>query len=172
MHPACILLRMRLIKLKILKTNLPIDIFGRGCAFYLHSQHPSHSDRRIRGRFQTDEPYKEYQYTIAIENFTSVAYVSEKCVNPLLCGTKVVYFGASNVNQIFASVQQEIVLLTGNLSQDIQYIRSLYYLWSNPILTASSLLSDPRSTEQENIAKVKHRVNILNHLPALFDLSK
>jgi hypothetical protein len=147
----------------ILKTALPIDIYGRGCAFFLHPQHPSHTDRRIRGKFDSDsdEPYKEYLYTVAIENFTSDAYISEKCINPLLCGTNVLYQGASKVLEIFGPTSTSgIHLLTGNLVRDMNYIRSLYFAYG----TNSFLCPIP----QIDITNVKAKINFFNHLHKLF----
>ena len=41
---------------EILKTNLPIDIWGNGCIYYKNIK-----DNRIKGDFKEIEPYKDSQ---------------------------------------------------------------------------------------------------------------
>lgn len=47
----------------ILRTNLPIDIYGRGCKFY------NVNDARLKGDFDEREPYESYQFHICIGTF-------------------------------------------------------------------------------------------------------
>ena len=61
----------------ILKHELPIDIYGRGCFKYSMFHSPY-----IRGNFENLEPYENYDFHIAIENVQSNHYFSEKIVNP------------------------------------------------------------------------------------------
>lgn len=72
----------------ILQSDLPIDIYGRGC------EDLKVSDPRIKGAF-TDStlPYKGYAFTIAIENYKYDHYITEKLVSPLLYGCTVLYWG-------------------------------------------------------------------------------
>lgn len=87
-------LRHELVK-RILASNLPIDIYGRGCALY------NSSDSRLKGTFSEIEPYEGYKYHIAIENFETEAYFSEKLMNPLLCGTIPIYNGCRTADAYF-----------------------------------------------------------------------
>ena len=47
-----------------IKQNLPIDIYGRGCVYY------KTNDPRFKGQFEETEPYLDYKFHIAIENFS------------------------------------------------------------------------------------------------------
>jgi hypothetical protein len=78
---------------KILETDLPIDIYGRGCKYYGYL-----NDKRIKGEFIEMEPYENYEFHICIENFETNHYFSEKIINALLCGTTPIYMGCRNIN--------------------------------------------------------------------------
>jgi len=104
--------RHELVK-EILKTNLPIDIYGRGCPLY------NMNDNRIKGKFEEKELYEDYKFHICIENFQTSYYYSEKIINPLLCGTIPIYLGCKNMDK---SLSESTHFLTGNLSQDMAFI--------------------------------------------------
>ena len=78
---------------KILESDLDIDIFGRGLNI---------DDRRYKGALK----YKysglmPYEYSIAIENSNEKNYVSEKFFDCVLCNTTPIYNGAPNVSEIY-----------------------------------------------------------------------
>jgi hypothetical protein len=102
---------------KILQTNLPIDIYGRGCKFYKHLNDP-----RIRGEFVEGEPYNDYQYHICIENCQTNHYFSEKIMNPLISNTIPVYMGCRNIDSYFPDM---VIKLSGNIEEDISILRQL-----------------------------------------------
>jgi hypothetical protein len=99
----------------ILKTDLPIDIWGRGC-----STVPS--DPRLRGEFVQDSvlPYQDYQFHICIENHYSDHYFSEKIVNALLSECTPIYYGCRKINDYFP---EQILSLIGNVKDDIDRIK-------------------------------------------------
>jgi hypothetical protein len=130
---------------EILRTNLPIDIYGRGAFFYEKT-----NDSRICGRFEEYEPYIEYQYTIAIENFRTPQYMSEKLANPLLCGTNVLYLGATNAINKFG---EGIIFLTGDIQNDMDIIRKIYGQPPKPI----------------QIGEIKDKMNIIKDAKEIFD---
>jgi len=99
----------------ILKTNLPIDIYGRGCVFY-------HNDDRIKGKFKKIEPYETYKFHIAIENFSLPHYFSEKIVNSLLCSSIPIYLGCQNIDSYFDNT---VIKLTGNVHQDMELLKNI-----------------------------------------------
>jgi len=132
---------------EILKTNLPIDIYGRGCIFYKNC-----NDNRLKGEFKEYEPYESYQYHIAIENFQSNRYFSEKIINPLLASTIPIYLGCKNIHDYFPT---ETIDLTGILKEDITI---LHNICNNP----SSYLT------QIDVSKVKQTTNFLVHIEKLF----
>jgi hypothetical protein len=106
--------------MEILKTDLPIDIYGRGCQYY-----DSVSDSRLKGEFTETEPYLEYDYHIAIENFKTSHYFSEKIVNSLICGATPIYWGATSIEEYFGN--QSVILLKGNVLEDIVLLQELYH---------------------------------------------
>lgn len=112
-----------LIVQEILKRNLPIDIYGRGCFAYKE-------DPRIKGPF-TEEmvylPYLNYKYHICIENFSLDHYFSEKITNALLAHTIPIYFGCRKINEYFPDM---VINLNSDLKNDMKIIEGV--LNSNP----------------------------------------
>lgn len=100
---------------QILKTNLPIDIYGRGCAFY-------QNDSRLKGVFKKTEPYLSYKFHICIENFKTPHYFSEKITNTLLSSTVPIYYGATTIDSYFPNC---IIKLTENIQQDILLLQNI-----------------------------------------------
>jgi hypothetical protein len=106
----------------ILKTQLPIDIWGGGCKFY------NVNDDRIRGPFDINstKPYESYLYHVSIENFRLPHYFSEKIINPLIYGTIPIYYGCYNISKYFPN---QIIDLSGNIDNDMQLLENIC---SNP----------------------------------------
>jgi hypothetical protein len=126
---------------EILKTDLPIDIYGRGCKYY--KQHLI--DSRFKGEFTDKEPYLEYEYHIAIENFQNPHYFSEKIINPLLCGTTPVYLGCTNIHSYFGD---SLIDLTGNVQEDMTLLIKLCREYQEGIKCKSTKMT------QEEILKI------------------
>jgi hypothetical protein len=101
----------------ILKSDLPIDIYGKGCRYYSNIK-----DQRIKGEFKDKEPYLQYIYHIAIENYKTPHYFSEKIVNPLLCGTIPIYLGCRNIDTYFPN---NIIHLSENIETDMKMLREI-----------------------------------------------
>ena len=89
--------RIRLVD-EILKTELPIDIWGLGCNL---DRYKKLTDPRIKGKFERFEPYMKYKFHVCIENFQSNHYFSEKIINSLLVNTVPIYLGWEILNNIF-----------------------------------------------------------------------
>ena len=104
------------IVLNILKSNFPIDIWGSGCG-YLNS-----SDPRIKGAFKNNEPYKNYQFTIAIENTKYPHYITEKFEFPLKNKTIPIYWGAKYIEHYYPNC---CIQLSGNIKSDILLIKDI-----------------------------------------------
>jgi hypothetical protein len=101
----------------ILKTDLPIDIYGHGCELY-------RGDSRLKGSFESDlTVHGPYKYHIAIENYQRRWYYTEKIINPLQCGTVPLYYGCPNITDVFPSIP--IITLTGNINEDMCTIKAL-----------------------------------------------
>jgi len=138
---------------KILNSNLPIDIYGKGC--YLHKK----KDKRLKGPFQNDVlPFLDYKYHICIENFCLNHYFSEKIINPLLCNTTPVYGGCKKINEYFAyasvSHKNPILFLTGDIEADFKMIQ---YLCENP---------EPR--DEISIDYVLQKISMYNKLKEMW----
>lgn len=102
--------------LEILKHNLPVDIYGRGCVYY------KQYDVRFKGFFKDNEPYEDYKFHIAIENFESNHYFTEKIINPLLLNCSPIYLGCRNIDEYFPDV---VIKLNGDIEHDIKLIKSI-----------------------------------------------
>ena len=101
----------------ILKSDLPIDIYGNGCKYYNTIKDP-----RLKGEFTSKEPYLDYQFHIAIENFQTPHYFSEKIMDALICKTTPIYFGCQNINTYFPNT---IIHLTGILDLDMRLLKNI-----------------------------------------------
>lgn len=98
---------------KILEKKLEIDIWGNGCHLY--------SGENVKGGFE-NEPYKNYEYCISIENYETDDYISEKLLNCLVYNTIPVYLGAKNIDKYFGDC---CIKLTGNLESDINILKNI-----------------------------------------------
>jgi hypothetical protein len=100
---------------EIISHKLPIDIYGRGSNKYKYED-------RIKGPFNDDmQPYGDYYFTIAIENFQLNAYVSEKIMSPIMHNTMPIYLGCKNIDNYL----ENVIKLSGNLIDDIQLITNI-----------------------------------------------
>ena len=106
--------RILLVK-EILREKLPIDIYGVGCNLIKERR----KYENVKGKFQNDEPYEEYLFSICIENYQSNDYISEKLLDPLLHNCNPIYLGAKNINTYF----NNIIQLKGNLLFDIEMLK-------------------------------------------------
>jgi hypothetical protein len=132
----------------ILKTDLPIDVFGRGCQFYW-------ADPRLKGAFNDEVPMvADYMYHIAIENFREPHYISEKVINPLLYECIPIYLGCPNIDDYFPATTSTTLKLSGNVTRDIEMLKWLY--------------THPKVREPAPSETVYNRVNLLRHLDELF----
>jgi hypothetical protein len=100
---------------QILKTDLPIDIYGRGCS-------ELGSDPRIKGTFNNpDVMLSDYKFHICIENFQSDYYFSEKIIDPMCYGVTPVYLGCRNIDEFLPGS----IKLTGDIGKDMTIIREI-----------------------------------------------
>ena len=133
----------------ILSSNLPIDIYGRGHIYYKNKK-----DERIKGEFKQDslEPYEEYDFHIAIENYQSNHYFSEKIIEPLLCNTTPIYLGCHNIETYF---KNQVIFLSGTVEKDIQLIEDI--------------LKNPNRYKKEiDTKKVQKTVGLIENIEILF----
>ncbi len=101
----------------ILRSNLPIDIYGRGCSLL------KQNDGRIKGEFTSMDDLKHYKYIISIENTKYDSYISEKFINCIYNNTIPIYYGANNINKYFGD--NCCFKLSGNISTDMILIKQI-----------------------------------------------
>jgi hypothetical protein len=130
----------------ILKNNLPIDIYGKGANRYLNIGGSS-----VKGEFKDIEPYRDYCFTICIENYRSNDYISEKFMNPIMNHCMPIYIGAKNVSNYF----NHFISLTGDLKTDI-------HILINILQEPKKYYKNPYS--ERNICQM----NIFEHVRELF----
>ncbi len=132
---------------KILETNLPIDIYGRGCRFYSFL-----GDDRVKGEFSEIEPYENYDFHVCIENIPLNHYFSEKIMNPLLTSTTPVYLGCRNIDSYF---KDSVIVLTGNINRDMDLL--------------NNICREPEKYKKAiDVQMVKDRIYLLNNVDELF----
>jgi hypothetical protein len=132
----------------IINNRLPIDIYGRGCECYDNME----DCPNMKGEFIEHEPYQDYEFHIAIENYQTNRYFSEKIINTLICGTTPIYFGCNNINEYFPN---NVIRLSGVIIQDMRLL--------------IDILNDPYKYRRRiDIADVKQRCNMLKNLDKLF----
>jgi hypothetical protein len=132
----------------ILKTNLPIDIYGRGCIFHDYNK----KDSRIKGDFEKYEPYDGYSFHICIENVQSNHYFSEKIINSLLTNTTPVYLGCRNIEKYF---QDNVVYLTGEHEHDMQLLTDIC---RNPL----------KYNKKIDVNEIEQKVSLLHNIDEVF----
>jgi len=132
---------------KILESDLPIDIYGRGCKYYQFMEDP-----RIKGEFDEYTPYENYKFHISIENMPTKHYFSEKIMNPLLCNTTPIYMGCDSIQYYFPDMT---IKLSGNIEKDVQMLCDIC---ENPDTYKTNI----------DINKVKDIIYLLRNLDNLF----
>jgi hypothetical protein len=131
----------------ILRFGLPIDIYGRGCTSLSNI-----NDSRLKGQFNDEEPYKNYKFSIAIENVSLPDYISEKLINCLVYGTTPIYYGAINTDKYFPD---KYIRLTGKLKDDLELLRNI--------------ISNPESyIKQWDRYEILKKMNLIEHLDNVF----
>ena len=138
----------------ILKTDLPIDIYGRGTIYYNDV-----NDNRIKFPMDCTEnnpfgidPYIDYKFHICIENVISNNYFSEKIINPLLSNSIPIYYGCKTIDSYF----NNIIKLSGDVSKDIEMLTHIYN-------TKDSYVNNNK------YSTVLDKNNVFNNLHILFD---
>lgn len=142
---------------EILKRKWPIDIYGKGCDSYSKRSMKRMNlyvnvDARLKGAFNEYEPYKEYMFTIVIENTQSEHYISEKVVIPLLMNSTPLYWGATEVDKYFSNMT---IPLTSTTIEDLKIIENIIY---NPV----------KYRKEINHAKLRKTINPFLNLDILF----
>jgi hypothetical protein len=140
----------------ILKTNLPIDIYGSGLKYFNHI-----NDNRLKfplegtsDDFFGKPPFENYDFHICIENVVSNYYFSEKICNPLLSNSIPIYYGCRNIDKFF----DNIIKLTGNIDDDILLLNNIF-------LNQETF----KNNKKNNYEEILNKLNLFNHLHNFFD---
>jgi hypothetical protein len=102
----------------IIDNQFPIDIYGRGAKSYKKKNEKLFN---IKGEFQDEYPYKNYLFSICIENFSNHHYFSEKIMSSIMYNCVPIYWGCTNISSYF----EEPLLLTGNVTKDIHLLQEI-----------------------------------------------
>jgi hypothetical protein len=132
----------------ILQNYLPVDIYG-GSTDNLKNYY---NRINIKDSFDWEnvhEIYKDYKFSIAIENCREPEYFSEKIIIPLLCGCVPIYLGCFNIDKYF---KDYIIKLTGNIDEDIVIIKNIL---DNPDKYYKKI-------DVEKIQEIIHLKNLIN----------
>jgi hypothetical protein len=133
---------------KILETDLPIDIYGKGCFYYNFMK-----DERVKGGFKELEPYENYHYHISIENCQINEYYSEKIMNPLLCETTPIYLGCNNIENYFPNMT---IRLSGNINEDMELLKRICKNVEN-------------YKKKIDVEEIKNKIFLLRNIEKLFE---
>jgi len=100
---------------EILKSDLDIDIYGRGLNI---------ADPRYKGELvHKYEGLLSYEYSIAIENCNEKNYVTEKFIDCVLCNTIPIYNGAPNITDIYdGRYMRKIEIWSDTIIEEIKEI--------------------------------------------------
>jgi hypothetical protein len=124
---------------RILKTNMNIHIYGRGCGMY--------SDQRVKGEInEKEKAFLPYKYSIAIENSAYRYWITEKFYDPILCSCIPLYWGASEVSKIFGNDSH--IQLPTNPDQIMSVIADVYYnpqKYNKNIIPAKNMLLNEKN---------------------------
>lgn len=104
----------------ILRSNFPIDVYGRGAENLIKQ---GHTDPRLKGSFESsEEMFRDYMFTIAVENTVYPAYFSEKVIDPLLNLCTPLYYGCTRIDQYLPNMT---VPLNGHPGVDFHLIKEV-----------------------------------------------
>jgi hypothetical protein len=144
---------------EILKTSLPIDIFGYGTILY-----KEYNDDRIKFPLESSLdnpfgtiPFEKYKFHICIENVNSNHYFSEKIINPLLSNVTPIYYGCKNIDNYF---NNNIIKLSGDTKKDILLLKQIF---------EEEEQKETQDQITDNYQSILNTTNIFNHLHNLFD---
>lgn len=135
---------------EILNSDLDIDIYGRGLNI---------TDSRYKGSPDNKhEILKQYRYSIAMENCCEKNYVSEKFFDCILNNTVPIYYGCSNIDQIFNNTSYEILNIDGRCT--IQDIKNL--ILNDNFKYKNSILEDKEKyfTNFNPLNAIKQEINL------------
>ncbi len=107
---------------RILATDLPIDIYGRGIENFYRG------DGRIKGTLPGDKnaAFLDYKYTIAIENAAHPCWVTEKYYDAIMAGCIPIYWGASEIDNLYGPECHVRMSQDMNLDSWLNTIKSVY----------------------------------------------
>lgn len=128
---------------KILLNNLPIDVYGNGSHIY--------NGNNIKGNFEKNEPYTDYLFTVAIENFESNHYFSEKIASPIMNSCMPIYLGCKNIGKYL----ENCIILSGNINNDLMVLQEL-------LINPMKYYKNPLTENNMN------NVNLIKNIKSLF----
>ena len=108
---------------KILDSNLQIDLWGNGCRIKRYNKIRRYKfDPRMKGPYNNSEIYDNYKYHIAIENYQTPHYFSEKLTNAVFSNCVCLYLGCENVDTYLPN---STIKLSGDVDKDFEIIKDV-----------------------------------------------
>ena len=97
---------------KLLENDINVDIYGSSTNI-LKEKYKNNKKilKNIKNTFDWKDMYdiyKDYKFSIVIENYIHPEYFSEKIMIPLLCGCIPIYIGCTNINNYFKNYVIEL----------------------------------------------------------------
>ena len=133
----------------IFKKNLDIHIYGNSVKG-LKRKFPFKPNLKTAFSWENiHKIYKNYKFSIVIENSRHPEYFTEKIMIPLLCGCIPIYFGCLNIDNYFKNY---VIQLSGNVNKDIVLIRNIF---NNP----DKYYKKINIKEIQNIIHLKNLIN-------------
>lgn len=104
----------------LLKTGLEIDFYGRDWKT---------KDPRYKGSpYNKSDGIINYEYSIAIENSCYKNYLTEKFFDLIVCNTVPIYYGCTNVKDIYPDKSFIQIDFSNGISKAVDQITKIYYL--------------------------------------------
>jgi len=103
----------------LLDTDLDIDFYGRNWNL---------NDSRYKGApYNKSDSLVDYQYSIGIENSSYNYYLTEKFFDLIVCNTVPIYYGCSNVAEIYPPKSFIEIDFSGPIEQTVEQIKDIYH---------------------------------------------
>jgi len=102
----------------LLETDLDIHFYGRNWNL---------PDPRYKGSpYNKSDAIVPYEYSIAIENSSYDNYLTEKFFDLIVCNTTPIYYGCTNVHQIYPPKSFIEIDFSGDIAQTVSQIKEVY----------------------------------------------
>jgi hypothetical protein len=103
----------------------------------------------------------QYKFSLAIENSNEKGYISEKFYDPILTDTIPIYFGCSNVKELWS---QNGYILLDNITDAKYIIDQITYINNNAEQLYQSMIKDTLSIKKQFLENTNLYTEIIKHI--------